>query len=85
MQVVTVLLDGTMPRALHLLRADHGSNLQTLARGRALDASLQHGGKKKTGHGSIAVSRAKAAKLKDADFNDAARQLRPSPITLCPE
>lgn len=68
MQVVTVRLDGTMPRVLHLPLADHGSNLQTLAHentGCIPPAWLDNM--------AVAVTRDKPAMLKDVDSNDAVR------------
>ncbi len=67
MQVALVQLDGNMPRALHLLRADHGGYLQTLAEEHWMHLSSMEGQQAM----AVAVTGAKASMLKDADFNDA--------------
>lgn len=79
MQVVTVRLDGTVPWALHLSRADHSGNLQTLAQEKQWMHPSSMAGQQAT---AVAVTGAKAALLKDADFNDAARRRGPA-HSLC--
>lgn len=66
------------PEALQLLRADHSSYLQTLAEEHWMHPSSMVGQQAM----AVAVTEAKAAMLKDADFNDAAQYRGPA-HSLC--
>lgn len=79
MQVVTVWQDGMMPQTLHLLHVDHHSNLQTLAWEEKKKHLSSMVGQQAL---AAAVTRAKAAMLRDADFNDAAQRRGPA-HSLC--